>query len=54
MYEVGAAKKDITAFHKGVGMMGYGMHWNRVEDVETPLNVRAYFFRHSQSARSLV
>jgi neutral ceramidase len=54
MYEVGAAKKDITAFHKGVGMMGYGMHWNRVEDVETPLHVRAYFFRHSQSGETAV
>jgi neutral ceramidase len=54
MFEVGAAIKDITAFHKGTGMMGYGMHFNTVEEVETPLHVRAYFFHHPDSGESAV
>lgn len=40
-YRIGVAKADITAFNKGVGMMGYGMYHQYVEDVETPLYVRA-------------
>ncbi len=40
----GSAKKDITLLKKGVGMMGYGMWFNIVKDVETPLFARAYVF----------
>lgn len=54
MFEVGAAIHDITAFHKGTGMMGYGMHFNTIEEVETPLNVRAYFFHHPESGENAV
>lgn len=52
MFEVGAAQKDITAFKAGIGMMGYGMHFNVVHDVETPLLVRAFVFRHAESGRN--
>lgn len=52
MFEVGAAQKDITAFKAGIGMMGYGMHFNTVHDVETPLLVRAFVFRHAESGRT--
>jgi neutral ceramidase len=52
MFEVGAAVKDITAFKKGIGMMGYGMHWNVVHDVETPLLVRAFVFKHPESGKT--
>ncbi len=41
IYLVGAAKADITAFRKGVGMMGYGMFHQFVEEIETPLFARA-------------
>lgn len=53
MFEVGASTRDITAFRPGIGMMGYGMHWNVVHDVETPLLVRAYAFRHPETGRSM-
>lgn len=32
--------------------MGYGMHWNTVHDIETPLLARAYVFRHAESGRT--
>ena len=52
MFEIGAAQREITAFHYGIGMMGYGMHWNVMHDIETPLLVRAYVFRHSETGRT--
>ncbi|MES2440748.1 MAG: neutral/alkaline non-lysosomal ceramidase N-terminal domain-containing protein [Verrucomicrobiota bacterium] len=45
IYHVGAAKADITAFRKGVGMMGYGMFHQFVEEIETPLFARAIVIR---------
>jgi neutral ceramidase len=52
MFEVGAAIKDITAFKEGIGMMGYGMHFNIVHDIETPLLVRAFVFRHLETGKT--
>ena len=54
MLEVGAAQKDITAFKAGIGMMGYGMHFNVVHDIETPLLVRSFVFRHPEPGRTAV
>lgn len=45
MYEIGAGKAEITSYIKGVGMMGYGQHFNTVDDIETPLYSRAYVFK---------
>ena len=42
MFLIGAAKTDITAFKKGVGMLGYGLYSNTMEDVETRLFARAF------------
>lgn len=53
MLEVGSGKTDITAFVKGVGMMGYGMHDQTVEDVETALSCRAFVFHDSDSGKKL-
>ena len=44
MFRVGLAKADITAFKKGVGMLGYGQNFNTMESVETPLYARAVMF----------
>ncbi|MES2658264.1 MAG: neutral/alkaline non-lysosomal ceramidase N-terminal domain-containing protein [Verrucomicrobiota bacterium] len=41
IYQIGAAKAGITAFKRGVGMMGYGLFHQFVEEVETPLFARA-------------
>jgi neutral ceramidase len=45
-YLSGTAKKDITAFVKNVGMMGYGMWFNKVHGVETPIYARAFVIEH--------
>lgn len=44
MFLIGAAKTDITAFKKGVGMLGYGLYFNTMEEVETPLYARTFIF----------
>ena len=54
MLEVGSGKADITAFVKGVGMMGYGMFDQKVEDVETPLSCRAFVFNDTETGKKIV
>lgn len=49
MYLIGVSKTDITAFVKGVGMMGYGMWFNKVQGVETPIYARAFVIEHETS-----
>ncbi len=44
MFLIGAAKTDITAFKKGVGMLGYGLYFNTMEAIETPLYARTFVF----------
>src|SRR5688572_22304609 len=53
-YEAGAAIADITAFKKGVGMMGYGMYFNKVLEKGTGLNARAFVFRNVNSGKKVV
>ena len=45
MFLIGAAKTDITAFKKGVGMLGYGLYFNTMEAIETPLYARAFVLK---------
>ncbi|MEX0810823.1 MAG: neutral/alkaline non-lysosomal ceramidase N-terminal domain-containing protein [Chitinophagales bacterium] len=51
MYQVGTAKVNITPNIKDVGMMGYGMWFNIVEDTATPLFARAYVVEDSTSKK---
>ena len=44
MFQIGAAKTDITAFKKGVGMLGYGLYFNTMEEVESQLYARTFIF----------
>lgn len=53
MYLIGTGKGDITAFVKGVGMLGYGIHYNTMESVETSLYARAFVIADSQSGRKI-
>ena len=53
MYEIGTGKSEITAFMKGVGMMGYGLYDNKVERVETPLHARAFVIKDMSSDRKI-
>lgn len=54
MFETGIGRADITAFKKGIGMMGYGMHFNTVEEVETSLSARAFVFKEAGSHKKIV
>lgn len=53
MYLVGTGRGDITAFVKGVGMLGYGIHYNTMESVATNLSARAYVFIDKKSNRKI-
>ncbi|MBK7148575.1 MAG: neutral/alkaline non-lysosomal ceramidase N-terminal domain-containing protein [Bacteroidetes bacterium] len=53
MYQVGTGKGDITAFVKGVGMLGYGIYYNTMESVETSLTARAYIFMDEKRDKKL-
>lgn len=48
-YNVGTAKVNITPDIKNVGMMGYGMWFNRVDGIATPLFARAYVIEHPET-----
>ena len=54
MFEIGTGIHDITAFKKGIGMMGYGMHFNTVEEIETRLLARAFVIKDSSSSKKFV
>src|SRR3978361_1712777 len=49
MFHIGVAKSDITAFKKGVGMLGYGLYFNTMETVETPLFARAFVIKDTKA-----
>jgi neutral ceramidase len=53
MYLIGTGKADITAFIKGVGMLGYGIYYNTMEAVETPLSSRAFVFCDTKTGRKV-
>lgn len=53
-FEAGTAIADITAFKRGVGMLGYGMYHNKVRERGTGLNARAFVFRNTQSGKKVV
>lgn len=42
MYKIGVSKVEMTYFREGAGMLGYGMHFHKIEGVETPQFVRAF------------
>jgi len=54
MLKIGVAKTDITAFVKGAGMLGYGMYFNTMEEVETNLHARAFVIESESSKLVLV
>ncbi len=53
MYITGTGRGDITAFVKGVGMLGYGIYYNTMEEVETQLSARAFVFEDKLTARKV-
>ncbi len=53
MYFVGTGRGDVTAFVKGVGMLGYGIYYNTMEGVETPLSARAFIFKDEKNGKKI-
>src|ERR1043165_6644593 len=53
MFLAGTGRGDITAFKKGAGMLGYGIHYNTMESIETPLNARAFIFIDSKTGHKI-
>lgn len=52
-YLIGTSKKDITVFIKNIGMMGYGMWFNKVHGVETNLYARAFVIEHTATKKRI-
>jgi len=53
MYLAGTGRGDITGFKKGAGMLGYGIHYNTMEEIETPLSARAFIFIDKATGRKI-
>ena len=53
MYLTGTGKGDITAFVKGAGMLGYGMHYNTMEEIATSLSARAFIFKDPNTGKKI-
>ncbi|MFH1319664.1 MAG: neutral/alkaline non-lysosomal ceramidase N-terminal domain-containing protein [Bacteroidota bacterium] len=53
MFEAGTGKADITAYKKGVGMMGYGRYSQKVRKIESNLFARAFVFRDTISGKKV-
>jgi neutral ceramidase len=51
-YEIGSSRTDITIFKRDVGMLGYGIWYNVVRGIETPIFARAVVIK--TSARKVV
>ena len=54
MYQVGVAKRDITAFVYNKGMMGYAVPHHIVKDVKTPLSARAFVILDKSNGKKVV
>lgn len=54
MLEVGFGKADITAYHPGIGMLGYGRFDQFAEGVAEPLHARAFSILDPDTGRHVV
>jgi neutral ceramidase len=53
MLFIGTGKGDITAFFKGVGLLGYGLPQHYMTAIETPLYSRAFVFEQLDKSSKL-
>lgn len=53
-YLLGAARRDITVYEPGQGLLGWSMFDNRAEAVATPLYARAYAIQDAATGARLV
>lgn len=50
MLSIGTGKGDITAFFKGIGLLGYGLPQHHMLAIETPLYSRAFVFEQADKS----
>ncbi len=50
MLFIGTGKGDITAFFKGIGLLGYGLPQHHMSAIDTPLYARAFIFEQSDGS----
>jgi neutral ceramidase len=53
MLLIGTGKGDITAFFKGVGLLGYGLPNHFMMEIETPLYARAFVFEQIDKSQKV-
>ncbi len=53
MLFIGLGKGDITAFFKGIGMLGYGLPQHYMLSIETPLYARAFIFEQLNQSKKV-
>lgn len=53
MLFIGLGKGDITAFFKGVGLLGYGLPQHYMADIASPLYSRAYIFEQLDKSQKV-
>ncbi|HNF50830.1 MAG TPA: neutral/alkaline non-lysosomal ceramidase N-terminal domain-containing protein [Chitinophagales bacterium] len=53
MLFIGTGKGDITAFFKGIGMLGYGLPQHIMLDIETPMYARAFVFEQTDKSQKV-
>ena len=53
MLLIGTGKGDITAFFKGVGLLGYGLPTHYMMEIETPLHARAFVFEQLDKSQKM-
>ncbi len=53
MLFIGTGKGDITAFFKGIGLLGYGLPQHHMLAIETPLYSRAFVFEQLDKSQKV-
>ncbi|MBP6660694.1 MAG: neutral/alkaline non-lysosomal ceramidase N-terminal domain-containing protein [Chitinophagales bacterium] len=53
MFLIGIGKGDITAFFKGVGLLGYGLPQHYMTAIETPLYARAFIVEQQDKSKKV-
>ncbi|MFN8282091.1 MAG: neutral/alkaline non-lysosomal ceramidase N-terminal domain-containing protein [Chitinophagales bacterium] len=53
MFLIGTGKGDITAFFRGVGMLGYGLPQHYMTSIETPLYARTFIIEQLDNSKKV-
>ena len=53
-FHIGTARREMTPYVPGIGMMGFAMHFHVVHDVDMPIFARAMVFRTGEQKLAIV